>query len=391
MAASEIWTYQDIVEHLLDMFDNGRAGRPLRMARRASIEALRDLSASHRWSCYDSVRVFATEAAYSTGTITYDHTGGTSERLVTLAGGTFPLTAGYGRIIINGVHYSIDRYIDATSITLNAAENPGADISTGVAYTWYRNSYPLPDGFVEMGELWDIADQAMVPVILADQQHRESIYWYDTPDEPWQACVRNDGEMINTLSIVFGPPPSTAKSYSLSYHRSPRQLLTDKYSTGTVSVGAGSTSCAIATGAFTQSHVGCIIRFGTAAVEPDNIFGGLGDTDNPFTSQRTIVAVATAGTSCTLDSILPAAVTTVKFVVSDPIDIDNVSMLSAYQRMAEAAYTRLSKREQKDRAERESLAMMAFQLAKERDNRVPARGPVYYDPFTRTHVTDDES
>lgn len=390
MATTEIWTYQDAVEHLLDVFDSTRAGRPLRVAKRAVVHALRELSSLHRWSCYESVRTFKTEASYITGTIAYDHTGGDYERLVTLSDGTFPDNIRYFRLIIDDVHYPVAAALTSTTVQLSAEENPGEDVAAGTSYTAYRNAYPLPVGFMELGELWSVDDQLRIPVVTADESHRESIFWYDTPGTPWQACIRNDGEYLNSLSLVFGPPPDSIATYSISYHRAPRALLTEKYSTGTVAVSAGESTCAITTGAFTQDHVGCIIRFGTAAAEPDNCFGGLSDTTNTYAYERSIIAVATDGSECTLDSSIATAQTDVKFTVSDPIDIETGAMLAALLRMAEAEYTKLTKRDLKDRRERDDLAIQAFRLAKEKDQRAGiANRPFLYNPFERVTVSDE--
>lgn len=369
MSATEIWTYQDIVEHLLDVFDSERAGRPLRMARRACHEALREVMAAHRWKCYDSIRSFKTEAPYETGTITYTHTGGAYEQLVVLSGGTWPASVRYCRLAIAGISYPVDRRIDNTKITLSPNDNPGADILTATAYSLYRNSYPLPVGCVGIGELWDLVDQRKVDIISADEEFQDSICESD-PDVPRAASIRNDQEYLNSLSLVFGTPPSDARTFSLTYRRSPRRLVTEKYSTGLVSVLAASTTCTLTTGTFATDHIGCIIRFGTTAEEPTNIFGGLTDIENPFSNERTILSVATDGATCILDSALSAAVTAVKFTVSDPLDIEHTSMLTAFLRLAEHAYTVLTKREQKDRIERYQLARQAVLQAKDLDRRV---------------------
>lgn len=390
MATTEIVTYQDLVEHLLDVFDSLREGRPLRLARRACHQALRDLAGAHRWAYYDAVRPIRTVAAVSTGTIFYDHTGGAYERLVTLTGSTFPTDARYYRLYLDGAHYPIDTYVDSTHVLLGADDNPGADIPGGSSYIRYRNSYPLPVGFVELGELWDTDSQAPLPLITSDESHREQIYWAQTPATPWQACIRNDGEYLNSLSLVFGPPPAEALNYSFTYHRSPRQLITDKYATGTVTVTGGSTTCSITTGSFATAHVGCIIRFGTSANEPDGMFGGLTDTENPFVAQRTILAVATDGTSCTLDSSLPSVMTAVKFTVSDPVDLEHTAMLTALQRMAEATYSILTKRELKERNDRQAEAFRALLFAKERDSRTNATNVQYDSPLYDVTITDLE-
>lgn len=369
MSATEIWTYQDIVEHLLDVFDSERAGRPLRMARRAAHEALRELMSVHRWKYYDSICLFKTEAPYATGSIAYTHTGGAHERLVVLTDGVWPASARYRRLTIAGVSYPVDQRIDDTRITLSANDNPGADVAAGTAYNLYRNSYPLPVGFVGLGQLYDLVDGCEVDVVSADEEFEDSVF-ESSPDVPRAAAIRNDQEYLNSLSLVFGTPPSDARTFSLTYRRSPRRLITEKYSTGVVSVSALSTTCTITTGAFAQAHVGCIIRFGTAAEEPTNIFGGLTDVENPFSDERTILSVASDGTTCVLDSALSAAVTAVKFTVSDPLDIEHTAMLTAFQRLAEHVFTVLTKREQKDRMDRFQLARQAVLQAKDLDRRV---------------------
>lgn len=368
-SATEVWTYQDAVEHLLDVFDSDRAGRPLRMARRACHEALRELTAAHRWKYYDCRHVFKTDAPYSTGTIAYDHTGGAQERLVTLTGGVWPTSTAHYLLAIANVPYPVDQRVDDTHVTLGADANPGADVAASTTYQLYRNSYPLPIGYVGGGELWDLADERQLEIVSTDEELQESIF-DKTLTVPRAASIRSDQEYLNSLSLVFTTPPSDARTFTLAYRRSPRRLITEKYSTGTVSVAAGSTTCAVTTGAFTAAHAGCIIRFGTAAKEPTNLFGGLTDTENPFSDERTIVSVAADGASCVLDTALAAAVTNVKCTVSDPLDIEHTAMLTAFQRLAEHAYTVLTKRDQKDRMERYQLARQAVLQAKDLDRRV---------------------
>lgn len=79
--------------------------------------------------------------AYSTGTILYDHSGGASERLVTITGGTLPGWVNTDcAITIGGVRYPIASVLSTTTLTLGASSNnftnnPGADVGPGAAYT----------------------------------------------------------------------------------------------------------------------------------------------------------------------------------------------------------------------------------------------------------------
>jgi hypothetical protein len=81
---------------------------------------------------------------YSTGTIAYDHTGGTFERMVTLTGGSFPtLLATNGAIQIAGTWYTIAAWVNGTTLQLNsgAGNNPGADVAGGTSYVANADPY----------------------------------------------------------------------------------------------------------------------------------------------------------------------------------------------------------------------------------------------------------
>lgn len=87
-----------------------------------------------------------TATTYNTGTVSYDHTGGSSERLVTLSGGSFPAWVDTdAAITIAGVRYPIASVLSSTTLTLNAASstntvnNPGADV--GSTSNWSVSSY----------------------------------------------------------------------------------------------------------------------------------------------------------------------------------------------------------------------------------------------------------
>ena len=155
MAVSDLWTYQDLVEHVLDMFDSPRSGRPLRMAKRACQEAMRELTHACQWSYYDFVHKFRSSPTLTTGTVAYVHTGGAHENLLTLTGSTFPANVRLYTVILDGAHYPIARYIDSTNVLLDPNQNPGEDIAAGSSYTLYRASYPMPMDFVGLGRLYD--------------------------------------------------------------------------------------------------------------------------------------------------------------------------------------------------------------------------------------------
>lgn len=101
----------------------------------------------HRWSFLHPITTLTTQAPYSTGTIAYDHTGGASERLITLTNGTWPSWAADGSITISATTYAVLTRTSDSVILLADGDNPGADISSGTSYELGRQDMDLADDF----------------------------------------------------------------------------------------------------------------------------------------------------------------------------------------------------------------------------------------------------
>lgn len=369
MANVEVWTFEDAVEHVLDVFDLDNSTRNKRIARRAILQAYRDLPNMRSWNYYYRRKPIFTVANYNTGTISYDHTGGSSERLVTLTSGTFPTWAARGRIIINNVHYDVESYLTSTTITLTASGNPGEDVAAGSTYNLYRNTYPLPADYRKSAKLYDITQWREMPLATpVEQQVVEGSYYRD-PGTPKFATIKNDGDYYGNMSISFTPPPSSVKAYDLMYEARPRELATEKYDTGTVSV--ASTTTTTVTGSstvFAAAHVGSIIRFSSDSTNAPTSLVGIRANNliNPYLAQRVILSVSTA-TSLTMDAAIPNVLAGVKYTISDPIDLEAGAMLTAFWRMAELEMAKLTTRN--DVGMREQLARAAILAAMEADER----------------------
>ena len=101
----------------------------------------------HDWSFLYKQDSITLQDNYATGTIAYDHTGGTHELQVTLSGGTWPTWAIEGMIEIDGVDYGVATRISDTVILLDANNNPGADVAASTSYDLHKDDYDLPDDF----------------------------------------------------------------------------------------------------------------------------------------------------------------------------------------------------------------------------------------------------
>lgn len=394
-SGADIWTFQDIVEHILDVFDNSRSGRPLRMARRAAREALRELHMSHRWSYYNISHFFRTKAQQTAGTIEYIHAGtgtgtGSEARSVVLSGATWPSDVVDYKIIIDGTHYAIESRVDDDEITLPENENPGADVDAGTSYTLYKQTYSLPIGIAEMGMLVDLDNNRQVPIIASDARVARKYFSRDTPDTPWHVSFGGGPVYLNDLSVTFVPPPNSERDYRLTYQRQPKMLETEIYSTGTATVASGSTSVTFGGEAsLTDRHVGSVIRFGSSTQDPTPVPGAIDGTDNPFTDQAVILSQD--GDSCTLDTAVNKAYSGVKYSISDPVDIEIGSHLTAFQRLCEATYADLTKRALDERQTLRDEAHRALIMAMERDNKtIYSATYAPYDPFSYVDVETDD-
>lgn len=390
MSVIEIYTFEDVVEHVLDMYDIDSTARNRRQARRALLRAYRDLPQMRSWTCFSRQAVINTVASYSTGTVEYDHTGGTYERQLTLTSGTWPTWAAMGRVLISNVSYTIDERKSGTVVTLTENSNPGQDVAAGETYEIFRESYPFPNNFRKIIQIMDTEDQKVVPIVDDLFQHTASNSTYRSPGTPWIAALRNDGEAYGTLSLVFSPPPSTARTYDVIYEAKPRDFTvgSETYTAGTITTSAGSTTVTgSGTGWAASIHQGGILRVSSSSQRlPTSLVGNRQDNLlNPYVAQRTIVKVNSA-TSITVDASIDTTYTGVMYTISDPIDLEATSMMTAFFRLVELELARLLTRA--DVPVREQSWVMALRAAMENDQRATRAFQTAYEPYVRAKITD---
>lgn len=338
--SSEVLTYQDFVDRLLDgpFGQLERDGRNMRLARRAVLRAYRDLPGFHPWN-YLQRRGQLTTVAQQTSTLTYDHTGGASERLVTLADAIFPTDAQYYSLLVGTRIYRIHKYLSTTTAQLREDTNPGADVASGTACTLYRAIYPAPVGLRRVSDFVDLTNGDVITGISNAMMVNFLISSY-TPQTELCFTVRNTGSTIGGIDFEFAPPPSDETTYEYAYESIGRPLRVERELRGSVTVSSGSTTVTGTGTQFGNLHIGSIIRFSdnSQANSPSPDEGNI-EIDNPYVAQRTITAVAST-TSLTIDSAISSATTytDVKYVISDPLDVDASSMLSSLERLALAYY-----------------------------------------------------
>lgn len=327
----ELWTYQDLVDRLLDHFQLTSDARALRFARHACMEAMSDLANWHPWKCYKRLFVVSTVASVG-GTATYTH----ATRQLVISAGSWPMWAAFGQIKFNSVVYDIEeRKADNVTLVLPERTNPGADVAAGT-FSLFRTRYPWPlDCRRIASELFEVPNQGALDDMGLASLYDDLLAGHGVPSQSTMYAVVDDPRYIGSLSLQLQSPPSAATKYAFLYDRRPRPLITERYSQETITF-VGGTATAVGTGtAFTAAHKGTVLRVGTAQDEPTHPAGYSNDKQVPPTYQRMVLGVDVGTQTLTLDEAFAANGAALKFTLSDPIDIEYGAMLTPLLRMCE--------------------------------------------------------
>lgn len=365
---STLHAAQDLIEHLSDYSGGEVMDRKSRDYRRAAVRAYQDLALSNEWKAYMTRGRINLNVAQDDGTIAFDLTGGSYERLVTLTSYTWPTWAEFGTLLIDGVRYKVDERKSNTTLTLMYDSCPTADVASGTTYTLYQNVYPLPEDFRKLDDAhYEQGLGCMKPLtdmsdwLHLDQQQAESgrPYWYYIGGSPdtWQ---------YGKMCLYVHPYPDTAESFDFTYWRNPRALYytgqETEASVGTVSVSIDTTAVTGTSTTFSQKMVGALIRFSRDSTNLPEGEGG----QYPYQEQRVIISVTNA-TTLTLNEAVDFAYSGVKYVITDPVDADG-ALLEALYRNAERMLDNF--RHPERASNRERLYQQAWVQACERDRRL---------------------
>ncbi len=358
-------TYSDLIAHILDYLGSNATQEAARDARRAALDAYRELSHAHRWMYYQSRGRVQTVAHYNTGTIAYDHTGGLYERMLTLTDGVWPTWAARGTVLVDQVVYLVAERKSDTVVTLNIDSNPGLDVVAGTEYTIYQDTYPLPHDFLEMEQIYEARRTFWL-------EFGEPGEWMGLqtarlgPASPRMYTIMGHPDFYGCLGLFLWPPPDNIYYLDFVYHRRPRPLKLDQVDAGLVTTTSGSATVTGDGTAWTSSMAGSVLRF--SATKQDLPTGPSGG--NPAASERIITSVASA-TSLSVDSVLGDSFSGVKYLISDPVDIEEGAMFTALLRCCEQQTTIV--RIMKNLAMAQGNYRDALILAREADARSYAR------------------
>lgn len=346
MSEPIIHTYRDAIERLTIWAGALASQSEQDLARAAVQTAYREIYQFKKWAYFARVRRIAVSAPYTTGTATFDLTGGSSERLVTLAGGTWPSWAAAGRIQFDGDSnvYRVASRLGDSTITLDSEFCPTADISTGVAYHLDRTVYNLPancrsiERFHDESKTWQTS--YVSPAEYLDLERN-----LDLSGKPWYWTIMGNPDEYGTMAVHLANRPASAETLDFLCYVAPRPLVFDGYgmysSQGSHTLETAPAAGASATFAGVSLRadvVGAILRIAApGATAPP---GGIG-TANQYQEQRAITARGST-TAVTVDTAwtLGKASDNAHFTIADPIDLPHF-MLGAFEARCEAEMANL--------------------------------------------------
>jgi hypothetical protein len=371
-ARVERWTFFDAVNHIIDVFENDAAGKPLRNAKRAVIDSHRRVPNTFPWNYFSRRVLITTSPPYSDGTVGYDHTGGASERLLTLTGGTLPAWAEDGQILISNVRYRIARRLSDTAATLTEQANPGQDIASGSTYELARAIYPLPVQGVSFSHMVELSTGYRIELVN-DEMLLEYLQGNQASQRPYLATIRASGNRPGRMELEFSPPPSQQYSYDLFAKFRPLYLNLYEYSIGTITVASGDNTVTGTNTNFSSNMIGSVLRISeNSSTIPTSSIGALIDgidTLNPYAWQANIIDVPDP-TTLVVDADAPKGFTGKKYIVSDPIDLEAGAMWDWFLALCEATYGRYQRVDNRDQASLDGRATRMMLEAQQADSRI---------------------
>ncbi len=365
MSAPTLLTYRDMIEHLVGYVDGLGQEAEQNRARQAVQAAYRELGLEHSWHYLSKHDRISVSAQYTTGTVAYT----SSTRTLTGSGTTFPTWARYGRLLFSGdtVLYKIAERTDGTTLTLESAFAPAADVAAGTSYTLYRSVYPLPGDFWRLEEVHDETVWGNGFVVPSEWVRLER--QVARAGRPFVWTIMGHPDLFGSMALCFYGRIASAQTFDFIYQTQPRRLKYDGYNfyssqdANTLDAySVGDTSIDFSGVSLETDVVDAVLRTAmSAATGPP---GGIGAAER-YAEQK-IITVRDDADTVTVDSGMAFASASTEFTISDPVDLPEY-MLDAFERGCEYQMA-IRQQEVKDRMVAQQAYERALVKAKARNN-----------------------
>ena len=349
----------DLLERLIDFTGSEGAAESeasVRKCSRAIQDTLRLFPGLHRWTYHYTWHRFHLVPLYNTGTIEYDAT----TRVLTLTDGVWPSWAADGNVRINDIVARVQSRTSNSVIVLSPTVGYDADIDAGTEYTIYQDEYILPADYLASASL--IGGERIGSLrYVHPSSHLWNTIWAEQSGRPTAYTIVPSKRTTGRFAVMIYPFVADDETVDFWYQRRMRAITYTSVQSGTVSGTADDTTITGTGTAFTAGMVGATIRLSLDGTRPTGP-----DGNNPAYHESVITAVTDANT-LEIESALPATLANVAYMISDPLDLEEGTMATAFcwQAMASLATALRMKDSSKTTAE----AMTQLTLAREADSR----------------------
>lgn len=326
-------TFGEHIELMQLQYQDAKGDVARTLMRQAIRHAYTDMPTFFDWTYFARRYLINTVEPYDTGTVSYDATSG----LFTLSGGTWPAWAEEGQLWISDNRYGVAERISDTVLAVDYTQAPGDDIAA-TSYTLLKPYYDLPPDFWRMQGL--ARSNGLWPLTEAKSNTRPD--FRDAMPQPGAPCeyafVSIPSIWPGAVGLELIPAPDAAESVMMNYRARSRPWVTARpYTTGTVSI-TGTTVTGSGT-VFPQTASGMLLRVGTSAIAPTGMDGAA-----PYAAQYQI---AHRVSDTVLRLFEPAtAVSGVKYVLDDPVDIDPLVMVPTFDLLCAEWYCQLTRKKE---------------------------------------------
>lgn len=333
---NNVFTFWDMVQRLI--LRNGLPGSSSDVARaRTAVDAAyRYLPAVHNWRFYNRRLALTTEVPATIDAVSYDHTGGTYERQLTITGtSTWPTTAVYGEVLMGDVSYQIERRVSNSVVTLSEETNPGQDM-TSTAVTWYRSVYPFPVPVRQVAEVWR-GNQMFRLRVCTPAEYPRMRRMFRQPGTPMQYAIIPSRDRIGVMDFCFIPPPTISEVYEIQVDVNPMPLRTYEVSGVDAVLTSGSVTVTSASASFNTNLVGTVFRLSPNDSLPMGLHQ---DVDGRVEYEwQSVVRKVVSATELELVEASPVTASDRAFSISDVLDINPATMLDYFDALMFERFT----------------------------------------------------
>jgi len=367
-------TFDDAVQRLTMKHNIPLDGRTLGVSRQCVLDAYRRLPTMHDWNYFRRMQTIHIPEPYSTGTVTYSH----STRIVTLTGGTFPVAADHGRVVIAEIGYEINRRVSDTELELSLTSNPGADIASATAYEWVLERHPLAADF---GTVIAVSDPER-PQSLIEIPERDAMFYSDIASAtsfPSRYAIFRSQTNPSTFEIWIPNAVLSGRTIRVMYKAKPvsPSLFFESGSAAIVN----SSTVTMPPGSVNNSQAGCVFRAGTEASTPTPRSGRqsadtTGWDNEPFEFESFILGVDTAGSLLFLADAAPDTLSGRGWSISSILDTNRGAMQQLLHDMVSEQYLKTVKADSRTELAGASAQVMNSFIEAQIEDSQASRSPV---------------